>query len=189
MQKSISVLQTIFQNNRVWFATVAAAGYIRSCFRRVQKKTTACSCCRSEAAAIENEQAYSALIEAAPDIIFRLDTRGILTQVNPAFEKITGWQAAAAVGKHFTELIHPEDIIKASIRFEEAIFRGKIPPATVIRILSKSGFYLTGEFSAAPFRKKGEIAGMLGIARDITERTWAAEQLRRLAYYDTWARC
>jgi PAS domain-containing protein len=39
-----------------------------------------------------------------------------------------------------------------------------------LRILSKSGKYLVGEFTATPYIKDGKVAGNLGIARDITER-------------------
>jgi PAS domain S-box-containing protein len=59
------------------------------------------------------EHRYRTLVEIIPDIVYRLDTDGKITFINP-WIKTLGYDPKSLVGKHFTTLLHPDDIEKVS---------------------------------------------------------------------------
>ncbi len=132
---------------------------------------------RAEEALRQSEERYRTLVEAARDLIFTLSTDGSLTSVNPAFETLTGWSRDEWLGKPFAALIHPDDVPRAMELFH-GFLRGERPPAYELRVLTKSGAYRIAEFTAAPQVLEGSAVGVLGIARDVTDRKRAEEALR-----------
>ncbi|HEY49824.1 MAG TPA: PAS domain S-box protein, partial [Dehalococcoidia bacterium] len=130
-----------------------------------------------EKALRESEERYRDLVEGSPDVIWSLSTDGMLTSLNPAFEKITGWTCADWLGKPFTGIVHPDDIQTATERFQQ-VLHGETPPAFELRFISKSGDELIGELIATPQIKNDQVVGVFGFARDITEYRQAERALR-----------
>lgn len=56
----------------------------------------------------ESEKQYAALIRTIPDIIYKVDARGIFTFVSEAVNQL-GYSPDELIGKHFQEFIHPDD--------------------------------------------------------------------------------
>jgi PAS domain S-box-containing protein len=133
---------------------------------------------QAEEAVRQSEERYRALVETAPDVVYIISDKGVFASLNPAFEAITGWARTEWLGKSFAPLLHPEDASLAVEMFQK-VLRGDKPPPYELRILSKSGKYLVGEFTSTPYIKDGKVAGKLGIVRDITERKRAEEALRQ----------
>jgi signal transduction histidine kinase len=75
-------------------------------------------------------------------------------------------------------IIHPDDLSLAVETFQQVLC-GEATSPYELRILSKSGEYLIGEFKSVPNIEKGKVVGEFGIARDITERKRAEEALRQ----------
>lgn len=115
------------------------------------------------------------LIDGAQDVIYSLSPEGVFTSLNPAFEAITGWSQSDWLGKEFTDILHPDDL-PIALRMFERVKRGDTPPPFELRVRSRTGEYLIGEFVTPPQIIGGKIVAILGIARDITKRK-AAEQL------------
>jgi diguanylate cyclase (GGDEF)-like protein/PAS domain S-box-containing protein len=127
---------------------------------------------------------HQALFETTPDIVFSLsaDAETILS-LNPALEKVTGWPRAEWTGKPFRSLVHVEDLPVVEEKRRQ-VLGGKTPPPYELRIRTKSGAYLTGEFTTSPQVENGKVVGVLGIVHDVTKRKELEETMRRLAYYD-----
>jgi PAS domain S-box-containing protein len=143
--------------------------YNRELETRVQERT---------AEVRESEERYRSLVEGVRDVVFTLSTDGRITSLNAAFEATTGWSRSEWIGKHFAAIIHPDDLAAAMENFQH-VLRGELLKALELRILSKSGnSVLIGEFTATQFIKDGKVIGVLGIARDVTERKRAEKQIQ-----------
>jgi PAS domain S-box-containing protein len=79
-------------------------------------------------------------------------------------------------------LVHPDDLTLAMETFQHVLRREPTPPYE-LRILSKSGEYLTGEFTSFPHIEKRKMIGEFGIVRDITERKKAEKEIQDLAKF------
>ena len=132
---------------------------------------------RNEETIRQNELRLRTFIDNAPDVIYSLGVDGTITSLNPAFEKLTGWKSDEWLEKQFIPLIHPDDVQKVKELFNE-LLQGKCPPPHELRIRSKKGDYLIGDFRSIPQIENGNVNGIFGIARDITERKRAEDALR-----------
>ena len=133
---------------------------------------------QAEEALQESEERYRDLIETARDVIFTISPQGVFTSFNRAFETKTGWSINEWVGKAFIDLVDPNDVPKVLQRFKR-IMEGQMGEPLELRIRTKYGAVVHGEFVASPQVKNGKAIGFLGIARDITERRLSEEALRR----------
>jgi diguanylate cyclase (GGDEF)-like protein/PAS domain S-box-containing protein len=130
-----------------------------------------------------SEQHYRCVIEDVADVIYTLSPSGAIMSLNPAFEKITGLSHVDWIGNNFAQIIHPADLSTAMENFQYAL-SGVAQSKFELRILTKSGEYLVGEFTATPQIQDGRVVRVLGIARDITEQKKMEEKLRALSLTD-----
>jgi two-component system cell cycle sensor histidine kinase/response regulator CckA len=131
-----------------------------------------------EEALRRSEEQYRALIDGVRDVIFALSSEGTLTALNPAFEEITGWSREEWLGRPFVGLLHPEDVPEAA-RLLQRVLRSEPRPTAQLRVRTREGGHRVGEFHTAVQRREGEIVGILGIVRDITDRLALEEQFRQ----------
>ncbi|MBU1909066.1 MAG: PAS domain S-box protein, partial [Verrucomicrobia bacterium] len=125
------------------------------------------------------ESQYHGMVETMPDVVYSLNRDGLITSLNPAFEKLTGWSSDEWLGRPFPGLVHPNDLPRAIETFQE-VLRGKRPAVYELSIRTKAGDWRVGEFSSSPWIEGGEVVGEFGIARDITERQQAEAEIREL---------
>ena len=133
---------------------------------------------QAEEALFDSEQRYRNLVENAPDVIYTLAPNGAITSLNPAFERITGWSRSEWLGKPFTSLLHPDDLFR-SLAFFQRVLEGEKPSPFELRIIEKSGGYKVGEFMVTPQILNDSLIGVLGVARNITERKRMEEALQK----------
>ncbi len=131
---------------------------------------------QAEQALIDSELKYRALVDAAHDVIFRIDKETCLSSVNPAFEALTHWPPAEWIGQTFASLVHPDDVPRAFEAFGR-VLAGESVPAFESRIRTQTGTYLEFEITGASLWEHGAVVGTIGVARDITARKRAEQAL------------
>ncbi len=124
-----------------------------------------------------------AVIDASPVAIVELDTDSRVRLWNPAAERIYGWQREEVVGRP-----HPASTQAGWPSAHAVADRAAGEPAAHLELRQhhKDGTPVDVELSAAPLRTPtGELAGMIGVAADITDRKRLERQLRHQAFHDT----
>lgn len=74
------------------------------------------------------------------DLFVSLNDRGLIHQVNPAYERFFGFDGRLSVGKHYLSGVHPDDVERATAVFKK-VQRGISQPDMVIRITGADGEY------------------------------------------------
>jgi len=125
-----------------------------------------------------SEESYERLFEGAEDGIYTLDLKGMFTSGNRKAEEISGYKREELVGKHFISLLPNKlEIVRLLKVFKDIITgSGVYKFETVLK--SKQGTLVSVEIKGSILRKNGRLIGMIGIARDITERKKAEEELQ-----------
>ena len=131
---------------------------------------------RAEQALRSSEEKFRSLVTNSLDIIYTCDTNGVFTSLNPTFEKVTGWKPEEWVGRHYDSLVHPDDLPALEER-RQRVLRGEELAPGEVRVLVKSGGIRLIEFQSAPLYAGNCIVGLIGTARDITDRKLAEEKI------------
>ncbi|MBC8389366.1 MAG: PAS domain S-box protein, partial [Actinobacteria bacterium] len=118
-----------------------------------------------------SEKRYSSLIKAAPDGIITVNTKGIITTINPAFIRLTGSTKKEIIGKHLSMLpaIQKTDALKY-VKIFQSILRDKQPLKTEFYFKKTDGDTSLVEVRAGLIKKNGKVLEIQGIFRDITEQ-------------------
>ena len=131
---------------------------------------------------------FAAIVESSDDIIVSKTLDGIITSWNPAAERILGYQAEEAIGKHIT-LIVPDDRLEEETEVLAKLRRGeKVDHFETVR-KAKDGTLLNLSITVSPVcDEQGKIIGASKIARDISERKRLEEQREKLLALEKLAR-
>ena len=122
----------------------------------------------------------AALVASSRDAIYGTDVNGIVTVWNPGAEQIFGYGASEAVGRPVT-ILAPADLADEPVQLRQRALRGEpVSDFETVR-LRKDGRLIDVAFTISPVRDaSGSAVGISVVARDITERKRAEEELRRL---------
>jgi PAS domain S-box-containing protein len=124
------------------------------------------------------QEQYRVVTEALNDAVFTLDAEARFTFGNPAGERLTGYRLDELLGRSFTELVAPENLPELTDRFRRALAGEAISPHVWAEMIRKDGSRVAIELSMANLVLDGHIIGRVGVARDITDRQYAEEQIR-----------
>jgi PAS domain S-box-containing protein len=117
----------------------------------------------------ERERFFSAVVESSNDAIITKALDGTITAWNRAAERLFGYSASEAVGKHI-RLIVPETRRDEMYSILEQIGRGESIAHLETKRLDKQGHEVEVSLTVAPLLSAtGQIVGASKIARDITE--------------------
>ena len=116
-------------------------------------------------------------IEAIPDIIFVKDSDGRYLQCNPACARFMGRDPADIIGATDEDLLGAEIAQEFRLRDQQVVDAGK-RVTNEEWVTYPDGSERLLETTKVPFKDcTGQLGGVLGVSRDITERHLAAEKL------------
>ncbi|WP_440989553.1 PAS domain S-box protein [Haloarchaeobius baliensis] len=117
------------------------------------------------------------VLESLEDAYFVLDRDGHLQRWNSTVERVLDMPAGEIAGLDVRTVF--ADVDRARLDEHLAAVTGGETRTIQLDVRTASGTVRPFEFKASPFVVEGEIAGICGIGRDVTEREARAEQLRR----------
>lgn len=123
----------------------------------------------------ENTKPYESLIKHHPDAVFEINLEGCILDVNKSFEKISGYKKEDLINKHFGFLLDKEEKGKVNQYFNQAT-RGRIKNYRTV-VFHKSGKKMDIEVTNVPIIYNGEITGVFGVAKDISEKVRLQKEL------------
>lgn len=125
----------------------------------------------AEETAKESEEKWLSLVGMVPDGIVTLDLKGVITSVNDAFLRLTGYTKEEIVGKHFAKLqtIRARDVLKY-LKLLGPALRGKLPPPFEYSYVRKDGSIGWAEAHIRFLKKNGKTTGFQAFLRETTER-------------------
>src|SRR5262249_48889004 len=126
------------------------------------------------------EQQCRQLVENASDIVYSHDLDGNFTSLNKAGERITGYSSEEALRLNLSQLVAPHWLEKVRHMIARKIAGDTSKGAThELEIVTKDGRIVPVEVGAQLLKQDGQVVGIEGIARDVTERKRAEEALRK----------
>ncbi|MDO8312195.1 MAG: PAS domain S-box protein [Sideroxyarcus sp.] len=123
------------------------------------------------------------LVQTIPDMIWMKDAEGIFLVCNPQIERFYGAKEADIVGKTDYDFVDAELADWFRLKDREAMAAGKLCVTEEWITWPDNGQRTLLETIKMPMRDgAGKLAGVMGIARDITERKQAEENNSRLRH-------
>ncbi len=134
----------------------------------------------AERALRESEERLRVLFEFAPDAYYLIDLEGTFVDGNRAAEELTGHAREELIGRSFLKLslLSARQLPQAAALLARSA-RGKPTGPTEFTLTRKDGDHVTVEIRTFPVTIHGQRL-VLGVARDITERKRAQEELTKL---------
>ena len=141
---------------------------------------------RAERALRESEGKFRFLAEKMVDIVWTIDRNFQTTYVSPSIENVLGFTPEERKRQSLEEMITPESLQKVQVMFLEELQRDEQGTADPDRSITIEIEYYRKDRSIVWMENivkairgpGGEVVGMHGVSRDITQRKQAEEALR-----------
>lgn len=135
---------------------------------------------RTEEALRESEQWACHLLETIPLGAAECTTDGVITRVNPAYERMLGYSRHELVGKNVADLLEPGSQRQAFLDYlKQLVLEQPTPTVYLCRDVRKDGQPIDVQVDWTYKRNgQGEVTGFVSILSDITERKRAEEALQ-----------
>ena len=132
---------------------------------------------RVEKTLIKGNEQYRRLMELCPETI-AIHSQGKIVYINPAGAKLLGLaRPEELIGKSIMDLVHPDYQKTIKKRIQQSFERRKTTPLIEDKLVRPDGKAIFVETIATPITYRGQPA-MLDMARDITERKKAEEEIK-----------
>jgi len=114
---------------------------------------------------------FSTVVERSFDLVYALDTQGVVRYVSPSVKDILGYSRNEITGKLFYTYIDPT-MSSSAINSFTGLVSSTLPEEIVktleLKMLKKDGTYITLLANLLPILKDGAIYGVQGVAKDIS---------------------
>lgn len=143
-----------------------------------------------------SEQWHRYLVNNSTDIIYTLDAKGRFTFVNNAVEPMLGLAKRDLLGKHFSAIVHDEDVPGVAHRFDERRTGERASRGVELRLKCTEGErqrglkqYVPVELNAMGMYENDpdgqrRFTGTHGVVRDIADRKRVEQTIVFQAYHD-----
>ncbi len=132
----------------------------------------------AEEALLQSTRRLTGIVLHAQEIIYTVSPDGLITFISPSVRQLLGYTEEALLGRHFSVLVHPEDL-EICNRFLANILQGRDDNSRVhCRVRHAAGYWRW--FASTGSLQPGNEAGppsFVGIAQDITEQKQAQDRL------------
>ncbi|MDQ0186510.1 PAS domain S-box protein [Cytobacillus kochii] len=126
----------------------------------------------------ESQQQYKSLFLYSQDMIVMMDLSGRITQANPQFKEITGYQPEEVLQQPITHLF-PKDLHDEVFKSLEHIRQTNQHIQCEMAMNHKNGPQIILECTAVPMIINNKQAGIICYGKDVTKLRLAEEQLRK----------
>ncbi|NRD79332.1 PAS domain S-box protein [Bacillus sp. BRMEA1] len=126
----------------------------------------------------ESQQQYKSLFEYSPDIVYMMDLHGNFTNINSHFELITGFKREEMIGKNVSELL-PKKYKSHIQKFISSVTEEIKPIMYEIKVPDANENTIILQCTTVPIVINGQITGIIGYGRDVTNIRKTEERLRR----------
>jgi two-component system, NtrC family, sensor kinase len=124
------------------------------------------------------EQQFQGLVENLNDVLYTLDLEGNFTYISPQFEKIFGYSTQEWIGRTCLEISHPDEH-EFIVNRIQTLFATGVANQAELRVRHRHGHFIwiavNDSLSHSP---NGEVIGMQGSLRDISDRKIAEAALK-----------
>ncbi len=133
----------------------------------------------------EAQKRLLSVLQTIPDMVWLKDENGAFLLCNQEFGRLVGVSEDKIVGMTDNDLFDPELAEFFRSKDREALDAGHIIINEERVFHAESGETILLETRKVPvLGADGNVSGVLGVARDITELSASREQIKRLAFYD-----
>jgi diguanylate cyclase (GGDEF)-like protein/PAS domain S-box-containing protein len=130
----------------------------------------------------------AAIVESTDDAIYSKSLDGVILSWNSGAEHLYGYAASEAIGRSVGMLVPPDRPRELPLILERVREGERLEHFETERV-RKDGSRVSVSLSVSPIRDSaGRITGSSAIARNITDRKLAEEQIAFLAYHDSLTR-
>ena len=126
-----------------------------------------------------DDERYRELVDNANDVVYAHDLEGNFTSVNKAVESLTGYSREEVLRFNLSDLL-TGDSLGVCRQMIAGRLGGEVQTPYEITVRRKDGSLLALEVSTQLLFRLGRPVGVLGIARDVSERHRAEGHLRLL---------
>ncbi len=125
----------------------------------------------------ENEKKYFEIFNAFPDIYFRINAEGIITEISPSVKSVAGYERNEVLGKTLYDFVEMD---REWPRVRRILQRMQHVKDYGLTLRTKNGKEIYCSLNIHDLKDAGgNFAGFHGVLRDITDRVVAEKQLRR----------
>jgi PAS domain S-box-containing protein len=116
--------------------------------------------------------------------LYALDTRGLVTYINPAAERLFGWLSAELLGRKMHDVTHYQHPDGTPFPADECAGLQVLQKGTVLSdyeevFIRKDGTFFPVVYSSSPIKSGGGIVGLVVVFRDMTAQKQTEEALHR----------
>lgn len=129
-----------------------------------------------------SEELYRLSFENASDVILTVDKDLKIVSMSPSLKSILGYQTGDFVHRPFSMLLSiltPDSYQKAQEDLRQ-ILLGSVLSTSIYQFITKEGDIKYLEVNGSAIKQDDIIIGMISVARDISERRFSEEKIKKL---------